>query len=128
MAGYLKFGLFFLIGLGALVPAWADSIAVADPTRPPGQMLTEGSDGAPEEGAQRLQSVLLPKGGRPLAVIGGKVVRLGEKVGEARLIRVNESEAVLSGPQGMEHLYLTPDVKKSTKVRKDAAVTGKKKE
>lgn len=128
MAGYLKIGLILLAGLWAGMPAQANDAALADPTRPPGQMLTETGDGAAEGGERRLQSVLLPKGGRPLAVIGGKVVRQGEKVGEARLIRVSESEAVLSGPQGVEHLYLTPDVKKSTKVRKDAAVTGKKKE
>jgi MSHA biogenesis protein MshK len=88
----------------------------ADPTRPPANWMAQaegavdGGDGA--AGALRLQSVLMPQGGRPVAVIGGKTVVLGGKLGGATLVRLNEREAVLQGADGVTHLYLTPDVQK----------------
>lgn len=93
-------------------PVWA-APAMPDPTRPPpGVALdTEDADAAP--GEPLLESVLLPKKGRPLAVIGGKTVLLGESYGEARLVRVTEREAVLSGPAGVERLFLTPGIAKT---------------
>jgi MSHA biogenesis protein MshK len=65
--------------------------------------------------------VLTPKKGKPTAVIGGQVVPLGGFVGEARLVRLSETEAVLEGPEGIERLYLTPDVEKKMNVTKGAS-------
>ncbi|MDP3031348.1 MAG: hypothetical protein Q8N33_04645, partial [Rhodocyclaceae bacterium] len=59
-----------------------------------------------------LQSVILRKGGKPAALINGSVVELGGKVGEARLIRINEDKVVLRGPQGDETLRLIPAAEK----------------
>ncbi|MDP2881521.1 MAG: hypothetical protein Q8N89_08075 [Azonexus sp.] len=88
----------------------------ADPTRPPAAWLTPVDDAAraagDAAGGLRLQSVLMPQGGRPVAVIGGKTVALGGRVGGATLVRLNEREAVLQGADGVTHLYLTPDVEK----------------
>ena len=88
----------------------------ADPTRPPAAWLAPVDDavkaGSAASGGLRLQSVLLPQGGRPVAVIGGKTVALGGRVGDATLVRLNEREAVLRGADGVTHLYLTPDVEK----------------
>lgn len=82
----------------------------ADPTRPPDAWLqASGPEKATGE-AQRLQSVLLPERGRPVAVIGGKTVVLGDRVGDARLVKLTEREAVLRGPEGTTRLYLTPQV------------------
>jgi MSHA biogenesis protein MshK len=33
-------------------------------------------------------------------------------LGEAKLIRLSEREAVLEGPDGVTHLYLTPNIEK----------------
>ena len=88
---------------------------MADPTRPPPAFLApaEASGSAADAGeGLRLQSVLLPQGGKPVAVIGGKTVVLGGRVGDARLLRLTEREAVLQGPEGTTHLYLTPKVDK----------------
>ena len=54
--------------------------------------------------------MLLPERGRPVAVIGGKTVVLGDRVGDARLVKLTEREAVLRGPEGTTRLYLTPQV------------------
>lgn len=101
----------------------------ADPTRPPANWMVP-AEGAGEnaeagEGGLRLQSVLMPQGGRPVAVIGGKTVALGGKVGGATLIRLNEREAVLQGADGITRLYLTPDVQKQMIVTPAAGKTAK---
>lgn len=92
-----------------LSPAHAQAM-LADPTRPPMGALTPE---AAEVSGPVLQSVLIPKRGKPLAVIGGQQVRLGERYGERRLVRLTEREAVLEGPDGIERLRLTPGVEKT---------------
>lgn len=86
--------------------------ALPDPTRPPAGVAV----GVPEAEAMTgpvLQSVLIPRHGKPVAIIGGQQVRLGGLYGESRLIRLSEREAVLEGPGGIERLLLTPGVEKT---------------
>lgn len=92
--------------LGGL--AGAVQAELADPTRPPGGAVAQSEAGA--VGEFRLQSVVLPQNGRPVAVIGGQTVPLGGQVGDARLVRLSERMAVLEGPEGVTRLYLTPGV------------------
>lgn len=98
----------------------AEAELLADPTRPPAAALMVGG-GMGESPGGRLSSIVLPKQGRATAVIDGQVVRLGERVGGARLLRLTESEAVLEGPEGVERLYLTPDVDKKMNANKAAS-------
>jgi len=88
----------------------------ADPTQPPALWLASAAASAAEGGTvggPRLQTVLQPRqGGRPRAVIDGRLVSVGDRIGAARLVRLDEREAVLSGPGGESHLRLTPDVVK----------------
>lgn len=109
------------------IAAWpmAGAQTTADPTRPPAALLDNSSQSAvPAEAV--LQSVLIPKKGRPLAVIGGQTVKLGELFDERRLVKVSEREVVLEGPNGKESLPLTPGVEKTNiivkKNRKPSAV------
>ena len=98
--------------------AHADNLA--DPTRPPASV---GADGvAYESAANRLSSVVLPRQGKAAAVIDGQLVMLGGMVGEARLTRISETGVVLEGPEGIERLYLTPDVEKRVKATKGGKV------
>ncbi|MDE2440333.1 MAG: MSHA biogenesis protein MshK [Betaproteobacteria bacterium] len=103
-----------LIALALLVSSPVAFAQSADPTRPPANWVapTESATQSGDGGSMRLQSVLMPQGGKPVAVISGKTVILGGKVGEATLVRLNEREAVLQGVDGVTHLYLTPDVEK----------------
>ena len=91
-----------------------------DPTRPPAFVSAPVAE-AGEQSGPVLQSVVIPKTGKPVAVIGGRQVRLGERYGDSRLIRVTEREAVLAGPSGIEHLMLTPGVEKTNITRKSSA-------
>lgn len=124
MVGIMR--LFILAGIAFASAAWAQS---ADPTRPPANWMAPldgaSADGSGHADALRLQSVLMPHGGRPVAVIGGKTVVLGGKVGGATLIRLNEHEAVLQGADGVTRLYLTPDVQKQMIVMPAAGKAGK---
>ena len=99
-----------------------------DPTRPPAGVFesTDSGELAGEKaGGRVLQSVLIPRHGKPMAVIDGQTVRLGQRFGEARLIQVSEHEAVLDGPQGVERLQLTPGIEKAN-IRPANVTTGAK--
>lgn len=111
-----------LLGLGATVQA-------ADPTRPPKAWLDalQGSESGVAVDSVRLQSILLPKQGRPLAIIGGSTVRLGERYGEDTLVQIRETDVVLRGAGGMTRLYLTPQVNKRMTTT-GSGKTGKKKD
>ena len=98
-----------VLALACTLPVAAQGV-LADPTRPPPGI--ESGVVQPEAGAALLQSVLIPKKGRPLAVIGGQTVPLGGKYGESTLVRVSEREVVLEGADGVERLLLTPAVEK----------------
>lgn len=101
------------------------SIALAqlsDPTRPPQTLGAAASaTGTPLMANSGLQSVLLRKTGKPAALIDGRVVELGDKVGEARLVKVNEDSVVLRGPQGDETLHLIPAAEKKIEKKKVGA-------
>ena len=123
MAGAMK-----LIALACLALASSAFAQSADPTRPPANWLapveSAGQSSDDNTGGLRLQSVLVPQGGRPVAVIGGKTVPLGGKLGSATLVRLTEREAVLQGTDGVTHLYLTPDVQKQMIVTPGTRKTG----
>jgi MSHA biogenesis protein MshK len=94
--------------------------ALIDPTRPP----TAPAEAAGQAAAAGpvLQSVLLPRGGRPIAVISGVQVQLGGRYGDATVTRITESAVELAGPQGRQVLRLTPDAAKQPATRRAAGV------
>ncbi|MBS1129643.1 MAG: hypothetical protein H6R16_645 [Proteobacteria bacterium] len=117
--------LIFFAWLAFVSSAYAQS---NDPTRPPAAWMTAadaGVSGVEGSTGLRLQSVLLRQGGRPVAIIDGKTVTLGDQVGGARLVRLTEREAVLQGADGVTHLYLTPDVEKQMIVTPKSRKAGK---
>ena len=109
-----------LLVLALMVPAVQAQTTMADPTRPPAALFDAAAP-AGAEGAPVLQSVLIPKRGKPLVVIGGQQVRLGQRYGESRLVKVSEREAVFEGPEGVERLMLTPGVEKMNIVTQSVA-------
>lgn len=106
--------------LGALSPGAGAQSTMADPTRPPPSFVAPAQDAAAAPGPV-LQSVIMPGRGKPLAVIDGQQVRLGQRYGESRLVRLTEREAVLEGPDGVVLLMLTPGVEKMNIATKSVA-------
>lgn len=118
----MKTSIFGLLLVAALMRG---VFAAGDPTRPPATWLDQPVSSTSGDGSLRLQSVLIPQRGKPVAVIGGVTVVLGDLLGEARLVKLTEREAVLQGADGVTHLYLTPDVKKQSIVTPAPRKTGK---
>ncbi|MBI3375546.1 MAG: MSHA biogenesis protein MshK [Betaproteobacteria bacterium] len=86
--------------------------ALTDPTRPPSAGAGPSPGGEQEAApASRLQSVLISSG-RKLAVIDGMTVPLGGMVGEARLVRITETEVLLRTGKETEVLKLFPGIDK----------------
>ena len=83
-----------------------------DPTRPPVGFGTGAADMESDPaGGIRLQSVMISPT-QSAAIINGVIVRLGEKYGDAVLVRVAESEAVLKSGGAQQVLKLHPGVEK----------------
>jgi len=98
--------------------AGAQAQALTDPTRPPS--ATAGAPASQQEASTtQLQSILLSSG-RKLAVINGNMVRLGGMVGEARVVRISETEVVLKKGDETEVLKLFPGVDKLPSKRRAA--------
>jgi MSHA biogenesis protein MshK len=83
-----------------------------DPTRPPTAAATAlDASGEPVAVAAPalLQSVMITPNER-MAIIGGEWIKLGGKYGEARVVKITESEVVLQSAKGFEILRMYPDV------------------
>ncbi len=112
-----------------LLLAWTGELraAIDDPTMPPAAAVASplvggGVTEKAEAAAAVLESVLIPLMGRPLAVISGKPVLLGEKFGEDKLVKVTEKEVVLRGQGGETRLSLNPAVSLKPIVHRASAV------
>ena len=89
----------------------AQGSALSDPTRPPGAGAWQQGTQEVAPAGKQLQSVLL-SGGRRVAIIDGTMVALGGKLGEARVVRISETEVVLKTGEETETLKLFPSVDK----------------
>ena len=99
-----------------------------DPTRPPAGFVDPdearnggggkplvGAIGAadPAESGLVLQSVVLPKHGKPVAVISGHYLPLGARIDQWELGKVSEQEVLLVNGTERKVLKLTPQAKKT---------------
>ena len=92
----------------------ADEI-LHDPTRPAAILFAPQERETIDVGPV-LQSVSFASG-RRTAIISGQNVRTGSKVGEARVIRISETEVVLKTGNSLQRLKLFPDVEKHSVVK-----------
>jgi MSHA biogenesis protein MshK len=88
----------------------AQAQSMSDPTRPPGAAAMQGGPDEIPAGRQ-LQSILF-SGGRKLAIIDGASVPLGGTLGDARVVRITETEVTLKRGAETEVLKLYPGVDK----------------
>lgn len=110
------------LGLLAMIVHCCQAVeSLPDPTRPPdvimGNQGVGEDDGIVPPPVPVLQSVLL-SATRKVAIISGQSVPLGGKFGEARLIKLTSSEAVLRKDGELQVLKLFPDVEKVEKMEK----------
>jgi len=95
--------------LGLTDTAWSQGMT--DPTRPPTGFGIGDPEAAGAAGGPQLQSVKISPEGRS-AIISGEVVRLGQKYGDAVLVKVAENEVVLKGRDGTQVLKMYPAIEK----------------
>lgn len=88
--------------------------SLPDPTRPPAATNGDPASASADVAAapSGLQTIILGKGHKPMAVINGVIMELGDKLGDATLVKLTETEAVLQGPSGREVLNLLPGLVK----------------
>lgn len=98
----------------AVLPALGLAQQFQDPTRPPPAFIQSGAadEAPPEEGESlELQSILV-SAHRRQAVIGGKVVKVGDSIGQAKVVRISEDTVVLRTGRQNETLKLFPNIDK----------------
>jgi MSHA biogenesis protein MshK len=88
-----------------------------DPTRPPAGLGAGAADAdvADAGGGMTLQSVMISPAGKA-AIISGVTVKLGQKYGDAVLVKVAENEVVLKSGATSQVLKLHPGVEKRDSV------------
>jgi MSHA biogenesis protein MshK len=103
----------WMLFLALIMPMSAMAQLTTDPTRPPsGYGDGEAAAGQPESaGGMTLQSVMISPTHKA-AIISGVIVKLGEKYGDAVLIKVAENEVVLRSGDANQVLKLYPGVEK----------------
>ena len=121
-------------------PVFAQTLT--DPTRPPAEISSSGVVQTVPQKDSGLQTIIISPT-RRAAIINGRTVELGAKLGDARLVGISESVAVLESAQGRQVLALFPgveinrkqpsnskDMKRASQkkklVKKPASQTGKK--
>ena len=90
----------------AAIPAGAENLV--DPTQPP---AATGGVANVATAELVLQSVLVSPG-RMIAIINGQTVKLGDKLGEAKVVKISESEVVLRDAKNEQTLKLFPGIEK----------------
>jgi hypothetical protein len=100
-----------LLLLAAGGAAAAPPTGLADPTRPPGVVaapVATASNTAPKAAPAppRLQSVQLGRSGEATALVDGRLLRVGDALGEAKVVAIDLQGLQLQGPRGSERLWL----------------------
>ena len=108
LARLVAISVLLVAGSGASIASdTAPAGVFADPTRPPS--VLSAVPGAEKSTQNRtVQSVLIAPG-RSVAVVDGEMVRVGSRLGEAQVVKIDESGVVLRSGARTETLRLLPD-------------------
>ena len=109
--GFFRGALFGLWCALALSSAASCAQALSDPTRPPANFGGAADADTEAGGGTVLQSVIISPTSKA-AIISGVMVRLGEKYGDAVLVKVAENEVVLKTGTTSQVLKLLPGIEK----------------
>jgi MSHA biogenesis protein MshK len=88
----------------AALNAWA----LQDPTRPTDPVLYFGGNRQPSTSVWTLQSILSAPD-RRIAIINGTRLREGDRIGNARVVRIKPSHVVLNTGKGTLTLQMLPE-------------------
>ena len=107
MAAYLTLSLALVISLGA-----PRSVAqgLNDPTRPPREILGGSPDRYESAASSSPAQVVIISKDRRQVTINGRTVNLGERYGNATVVRITDEEIVLQRPEATEPIKLYSSV------------------
>lgn len=112
MDAHLTRAAFLALALAGLVALPAIAQSVVDPTRPAGGAPVPSGQSLAAPAGPHLQSVLVSPQ-RRVAIINGETVTVGDMVGEARVVRILESEVVLRAGDEVRIVKMYPDIAKT---------------
>ena len=109
-----------MAGAALLFTAHTFGQPVLDPTRPMAALLGEPAEAGPAKAARgaapaasaplaaapRLQSVQTSGSGAASALLDGRLVRVGDRVGEQSVVAIDRRGLTLRGPRGEQRLSL----------------------
>lgn len=111
-------GLVVAVAAGGAVGLIQDSAfaqALTDPTRPPAVMQTdEKSAGTQNESTTPMLQSILVSPVRKQAIINGKALTVGERVGQAKIVQITENAVVLRTGNNVQTLKLFPGIEKQS--------------
>ncbi len=111
-----------IVGTALIAAAPAGAQALADPTRPPNTAPAGETQDTGPAGSQ-LQSILISRS-RRLALINGESVSVGSAIGDARVVKITETEVTLQRGDETEVLRLFPGIEKQP-ARRGARISQK---
>jgi len=124
MAAYLTAALAAIAVLGA---PRVLAQGLSDPTRPPREILGGSADAyEPAASSSPVQVVIISKNRRQ-ATINGRTVNLGERYGNATVVRITDEEIVLQRSEATETIKLYSSVQRNKRrpaAQADAAGEG----
>jgi MSHA biogenesis protein MshK len=98
--------------MAACLPLLVLAQGLPDPTRPPASLsVVESASAVASTSGPELQSILISPT-RRIAIINGQHLRQGDKFGEARVVRISESEVILRNGSESQVLKLFPEIEK----------------
>ncbi|MBB3168765.1 hypothetical protein FHS30_001949 [Simiduia aestuariiviva] len=104
--GFGRYVCALCIGFSSL-EGWAQPPSLSDPTRP----LNYRATATAQQGYQ-LSSIFLSEQ-RARAIINGQLVGVGDRVGAAKVARIEAGQVVLQTPDGVKSLRLHTQIKRA---------------
>lgn len=124
---HLRGNILATVLLGALLGASGEGGAqmLADPTRPPEAVTAPHQGGAAQPGAAGpvLQSILISPTRRE-AIVDGRTVRVGDRIGDARVTGIAEGRLTLRTGGATQTLSLYPELRKQPNSDRSRAGAG----
>ena len=113
-----------LVAMAVLVAPRALAQGLSDPTRPPREILGGTADAYEPAASSPAAQVVIISRDRRQVTINGRTVNLGERYGNATVVRITDEEIVLQRPEATETIKLYSSVqrkKRSPAARTDTA-------
>ena len=125
MAAYLTLGLALAIALGT---PRVLAQGLSDPMRPPREIIGGSAAAYEPAGSSSPAQVVIISKDRHQVTINGRTVNLGERYGNATVVRISDEEIVLQRPEATETIKLYSSVQRKKHWRAARTDAGGKQE